>query len=390
MSRTRLASALLALVPLGAVGLLLLPHLLTPDSERWLAATVDGWSEDAPPPEVLAQRRMNPEWDFMSRTFLVLALADRVIAEPEQADALLPVMDAAIVDTLVQEAAHGHGWYLLPYASARPWRGDGRSVFVDGELLLMLGARRTAARAVGRPDRFVAETAERAARVEAAFGAASALPLAESYPDEGWTFCHTLALVGLRMHEHLDGADHSAVRDAWLATARERLIDPATGMLVSEFDMDGRHHDGPEGSTIFLVATALQLVDPELAADQYVRASEALGDRFLGFGYAREWPDGATALVDVDSGPLVPGLGASASASGFAIAASAAFHDHAWSAELRGALGAAEAVMAVHPLLAQAADTPVGDAVVLWGLGFGPLWAEVGAPEPAAGGTASR
>ena len=44
-------------------------------------------------------------------------------------------------------------------------------------------------------------------------------------------------------------------------------------------------------------------------------------------------------------------------------------------------LGAAELVMAAFPPLAQAADHPLGQAVVAWGLGLGPLWAELGSPE---------
>lgn len=39
--------------------------------------------------------------------------------------------------------------------------------------------------------------------------------------------------------------------------------------------------------------------------------------------------------------------------------------------------------MAVDPMLAAAADNPVGQAVVQWGLGFGPVWARLGAAQPA-------
>jgi len=151
-------------------------------------------------------------------------------------------------------------------------------------------------------------------------------------------------------------------------------------MLASSFDMAGRPGEGPEGSSIFLVSVALQPLDPELARDQYDRARAALGQRFLVWGYAREWPAGAHAGVDVDSGPLVPGLQASASASGFALAASRGFEDREWNGQLVAGLGAAEAVMAVDPALARAADNPLGQAVVLWGLGFGPLWARLSPP----------
>lgn len=364
------ARSMLVLAATGGALALAAPRLARPSPEAWMQAQVEGWATGAPPAGVLEMRRLNPEWDFMARTFLVLALADRALeAAPAERERLLAAMDAAIADTLAAVQTHGQRWYLLGYADAAAWRGSGRSLFVDGELAVMTGARRLV-----RDDRWQDEHRAAVAHVVENLGSAGGLPLAESYPDEGWTFCHALAMVGLRMHEVLDGADHGEQIDAFLRVARRDLVEPDTGLLVSEFDMEGRVHDGPEGSSIWAVAIALRPLDPALAADQYRRAKQELGGSFLGWGYAREWPAGLQGPVDVDSGPLVPLLGASASSSGFAIAASRAFGDEAWHGQLTAALGAAEAVMAVHPLLARAADNPVGQAVVLWGLSFGPLW----------------
>ena len=267
--------------------------------------------------------------------------------------------------------------WLLPYADASPWRGDGHSLFVDGELLVMLAARRLV-----RDDapEWQAETSRRADAVVANLGSATPLPLAESYPNEGWTFCHTMALVGLRMHEVLDGADHDAPRDAWVTYAREHLVDADSGLLISEFTLDGAPQDGPEGSSLWFTTVALRLIDPPLADAQYAGAKQALGGTLLGWGYAREWPAGQRSVTDVDSGPIVPVIDASASSSGFAIVASRAAGDAEWNRQLVRALGAADAVMRVDPALAAAADNAVGGAVIAWGLGFGPLWAKVGPP----------
>ena len=368
------AAAVLALVPAT-------PHAIArvhqPDPAVWQAALTAPWSAPGAPTAFTDQRALNPEYDFMARTFLVLALADRALAEPTSAERHAATIDAILTDTLAQDAAHGPHHWLLPYADTRPWRGDGRSLFVDGEVLVMLGARRLIAddRADWRD-----EMDRRAGWVEGSLGAAGPRFLAESYPNEGWTFCHTMALVGLRMHEVLDGADHRATRDAWLAEARATLIDPETGMLVSEFDLTGRVGDGPEGSSIWLAATALQVLDPDLARDQYTRAKDHLGRDLFGLGYAREWPQGETTGVDVDSGPIVPVLEASASSSGLALVAATAFGDDRWRGQLVTALGAAEAVLALDPELARVADNPVGRSVLLWGLGFGPVWSRLGAP----------
>ena len=345
-----------------------------PDTDAWYEERVTEWAEGHTPASYTQMRRQNPEWDFMARTFLVLTLTEHALADPEETERAKQTIDAIIADTLAQEALHGPSRFLLSYWFRTPLRGNGRSLFVDGELLVMMGARRMI-----DDDAWQTEMSSRAALVASSLGAGSALPIAESYPDEGWLFCHAMAMVGLRMHEVLDDADHAALKSEWLAAIRSELVHPETGMLVSEFNMDGIHHDGPEGSSIWAVAVALQLLDPELARQQYELARQHLGGSVLMMGYAREWPRGHEGPIDIDSGPLVPFIDASASSSGFALLASQAFGSKRWNRQLHRALAAAFLVMKVDPFLAAAADNPVGQSVVLWGLSFGPLWERLGA-----------
>lgn len=362
-------------VVVGLVGLWSLVSFAQPNVDHWQQAQLAAWDGGQTPEAVLEMRAFNPEWDFMSRTFLVLTLADQALADPSLAERHLAVMDAIVADTLQTVNRQGSGHYLMSYANHRPFVGNGRSVFVDGEILVMINARRMV-----RNDRWADEAAQWQGRVVSDFGSGSTMALAESYPDEGWMFCHVMAMLGLRMSEVLDGDDHSALRQRWLTAVRTKLIDSDTGMLVSEFSMDGTHFDGPEGSSIWLTAVGLQLIDPTLAAEQYALARDALGAHILGMGYAREWPKGVALQEDVDSGPIVPIIDASASSSGFAIVASTAFGDRRWHRQLTRALGAATVLMSMIPALDDAANNPVGQSVVLWGLHFGPLWEAVGAP----------
>ena len=76
-----------------------------------------------------------------------------------------------------------------------------------------------------------------------------------------------------------------------------------------------------------MVAHCLQIVDEEFARDQYARAKHELSGSLVGFSYAREWPRSWEGRQDVDAGAVVPGLGASAGASGLAILGAASFHD---------------------------------------------------------------
>ena len=313
----------------------------------------------------LAMRDINPEWDFMARTFVVLALANRSLDGEDH----LATIDAIIADTLAVEAEGGHEYFLLSYGRQGGWVGDGRSLFVDGEIAIMMGARR-----VLSDDAWEAEVQQRVDRVAADL-AGGALP--ESYPDEGWLFCHSMALAALVLHDHVSGQDHRPVIDGWLERAQRDLVDPGSGLLVSSFKTNGEWLDGPEGSSIFLAATNLQLVDPELAQRQYELARQELGSSVLGMGYAREWPESWTGPRDVDSGPIVPLIQASPSSSGFALLASAAFDDRRWHRQLVRALGAADTLIAVDPEMAAMADNAVGNAVLLYADSFGPLWAEV-------------
>jgi hypothetical protein len=118
----------------------------------------------------------------------------------------------------------------------------------------------------------------------------------------------------------------------------------------------------------------LQIVDERFAEDQYRRARKELGRSFLGFGYSREWPVGVEGFMDVDSGPVIPGFGASASASGLAILAAAAFDDDAYLRALLTSLEFGGFPTKRKGQLRYQASNPVGDAVLLYAMTEGPLW----------------
>ena len=48
----------------------------------------------------------------------------------------------------------------------------------------------------------------------------------ESYPDECWMFCNSVALAAIRMADVLDGTDHSELLRRWVEMAKRKLTDP--------------------------------------------------------------------------------------------------------------------------------------------------------------------
>lgn len=366
-----------------------------------LAIALGGWSLALapivdvlrPPPPTLAsgldralqgplasaqeERARNPEWTLMADLFSVLAWSNAALADPAREAVLLEHIDAAIASTLRTEAESGQFALLLPYARREAFAdAAGRSVFVDGEVALMLAARLSVARDTALEE----ELRRRVLIIETALARSPTLS-AESYPNECWTFCNTTALAALVLSDRILGTDHQPIVRAWVDFAKTSLLDAETGLLISSYTYDGDVLDGPEGSSIFMVAHNLLLLDPEFARDQYARASKSLSQCTLGFCTASEWPDGAAARVDVDSGGIVPGLDASPGASGLALLGAAAFGDD----EIRDGLLRSMEFAAVPTRQDGAiwyrAAGRIGNAVAAYALHFGPLWSD--APEAA-------
>jgi len=250
-----------------------------------------------------------------------------------------------------------------------------RSQFIDGEMAIMMAARRF----IREDHRYQAPLKERS-RIMIERMKKSPVGSAESYPDECWLFCNTVSLAAIRMMDVLDGTDHSAFLDEWITRAKKRLSNRATGMLISSYGVDGTpapSGECPEGSTIFMSAHMLAVVDPSFARDQYQRARDALGRSFLSFGYAREWATACQGVRDIDSGPIVPILEASAGASGMAVLGAAVFEDEAYLEQLLRSLEFAAFPDEEEGRLIYRASNPVGDSVLLYGLVEGPLWTRV-------------
>jgi hypothetical protein len=339
-------------------------------AERHLRLWLDDGQLQA---ELQRMRPANAEWDFMGRSFLVWALANMCLRDPSGSPRWLAAIDRIIDQTLQAEGELGMFHFLMPYAQHRPFvQQPPRSLFLDGELALMLGLRRLVAE---RAD-YRAQMAARLAWLQDRMLRSPTLS-AESYPDECWTFCNTVALAALRLGDHLDGTDHEALRRDWVLMARSKLLDPATGLLVSSYTLDGKHLDGPEGSSLWMSAHDLLLVDEAFAREQFALARRHLVGSLFGFSYAREWPQGAKGQPDVDSGPVVPLLQASAGSSGLALLGASAFGDRRLLRSLRASLELAAFPERRNGALRYAASNQVGDAVLLYSLVQGPAWSKV-------------
>ena len=346
------------------------PAGLSPKAKQLAARHLQLWQEpQSRDRELKKMRASNAEWDFMGRSFLVWSLANMGLRAPAAKQSCLQTMDQIIDETLRLEKQEGMYFFLMPYAkNGRYVTQPAHSLFLDGEIALMLASRRV----LEEKPEYQPLLTERVNAIADRFRRSSCLAL-ESYPDECWMFDHVVALAAIRVADYLDGSDHSSLVRDWIALSKKKLVHRESGLLVSSFTTDARPLDGPEGSSIWMVAHGLQFLDEDFARDQYQRARKELGRTTLGFSYACEWPASWTGQADIDSGPIIPVFNISAGASGMAFIGAAAFQDQEFLSSLAATLDFAAFPSRKSGRLKYCASNQVGDAALLYAATLGPL-----------------
>jgi len=347
---------------------------LTPEARQLAARQLQLWTDPALRETELNKMRVsNAEWDFIGRSYLVWSLANMALRDPASKSLYLRTMDQIIDETLLLEKQNSMYFFLMPYAKEGPYlMQPAHSLFLDGEIALMLASRQM----VEEKPEYTPLLTERVNAMAARFQKSPQM-LLESYPDECWMFDHCVALDAIKMSDYLDGTDHSKLIHDWITMAKQKLVDPKSGLLISAFTTHGAPLIGPEGSSIWMVAHSLQLLDPDFARDQYQRARKELGAVTLGFGYAHEWPESWPGDADIDSGPIIPVFDISAGSSGIAFIGASSFGDDEFLASLAATLDFAGFPSRTAERLKYCASNQVGDAAMLYAATLGPLWEKV-------------
>jgi len=347
------------------------PQGLSPRAKQLAARHLELWTEpQSRELELQKMRASNAEWDFMGRSFLVWSLANMGLREPDSKQVYLQTIDQIIDETVRLEKQQGMYFFLMPYAKARKYVSQpAHSLFLDGEIALMAASRRMLEERADYKQLLTERVNAMAERLQK-----SPHLVLESYPDECWMFDHVVALDAIRLADVLDGTDHSALIRQWLAMAKKKLVHDDSGLLISSFTTDAIPLDGPEGSTLWMVAHCLQILDPEFARDQYQRARRELGRTTLGFSYAQEWPASWTGPADIDSGPIIPVFNISAGSSGMAFIGASAFDDGKFLSSLAATLDFAAFPSRKNGRLKYCGSNQVGDAALLYAATLGPIW----------------
>jgi hypothetical protein len=193
----------------------------------------------------------------------------------------------------------------------------------------------------------------------------SETPFLEAYRGLSWPVDSVVAIAALRLHEKLFHSSHAEVIATWIRKAKER-IDPETGLLPHRVDAaQGRMLTGARGSSQTLLLRFLPEIDPEWAASQYMLFRSQFVQFPLGVPGIREFPQGYFRLGDIDSGPLI--FGTSASASAVAIGTALAFGDY----ELADVLSRTAQAFGIEMKMGEESThlfglVPIGDAFLTW------------------------
>ena len=252
-------------------------------------------------------QRLFPEGDYFLRA--LSAMAEARTASPDL-DAIRSLRDS--LDRPESVAVFGSG--MVPE----------HGIFQAGWALTVAV---DVARASGAPAD-ADDVRRRAAVVRAALSRSPSGFLA-GYPGQYWPCDTVVAAAGLT---------EAAVlldRPAWLETVRTwrdwvgPRVDPATGLLPHRVDGTGRALEGPRGSSQSIIQAFWPAIGRALDDGVDMASWAAFRRTFVvreaGLVGVREYPRGEDRAGDVDSGPLL--LGVSASASTVTLAAARAVGD---------------------------------------------------------------
>ncbi len=187
-----------------------------------------------------------------------------------------------------------------------------------------------------------------------------------SYPDMWWLTDNFVAMSALARYAQSFSEDISALKDKLVRSVKSRYLDEGTGLFATYVQpAGGKVLQGAQGISVMYGLHFLADFDEEFAAEQYRLAKRHLIRTGLGFGAVREFPEGAQGTGDVDSGPVILGLGPSAS--GFAIGAAARMGDRDVFESLLRASRFAGMPTFEGGKLRYRTMPPVGQAVILFG-----------------------
>lgn len=334
-----------------------------PERLDGLATGVARWVEERPDPSTFAtgSRRYDGEWRFGSLMMAGLGFAQLAGAQTGEGRRTSVTRLELALDALIEpdvrafdtEAHHEDALATLPAVGP----GHGHVAYLGyAGLPLALAAELS-------PESAHAPLAHAVAKALAARIDASPYALVETYPGEVYPVDLAMALATIAVDARARKAPPPPALARGLARIRAS-IDPASGLLHQALALEGAApRDRPRASGTALAAFALLHADPELSGVLWRALRDEQMRTLVGFGAMLEYPEQTRGRGDIDSGPVVVGLGVSGT--GFALAASRAHGDADAFAALLATTHLFGAPVDQRGARTYATGGPLGDAILL-------------------------
>jgi len=147
----------------------------------------------------------------------------------------------------------------------------------------------------------------------------------ETYPDQRFPVDTSAGIASLLLHDRVTGRDHGEAITHWRESFDHTQRAADNRLLYQMTRADGRPRVAERGSGTFLAAWFLGFGDRELGCELYRTGRDTLADSVGPVAGMREYAPGTEGRADIDSGPIVMGLGLSST--GFALGAARACGD---------------------------------------------------------------
>lgn len=263
--------------------------------------------------------RFDGEWAFGTYLMATLGLGQVVLGHPEERARLLPAMrQSAARLTQNQTSSFGtEAWGNVGLDTLADGHGHGYLGYANLALSMLRLVEPTTPQAPLN-DQLTEALARRLA--EAPHG------LFETYPGEAYPPDMSMVAGSIALHDCALGRPERPFMPAW-RQAFSRYVDRRSGLLYQAADAaTGAPLGPPRGSGTAIAVYSLAFADRALSEQLYAGLRRQAVN-LLGFGMMREYPSEHIGTGDIDSGPVLFGVGVSAT--GFALAAARLHGDDA-------------------------------------------------------------
>jgi hypothetical protein len=299
--------------------------------------------------------RFDGEWAFGTFLMATLGLGQTVLSHPEQRASLLPAMQQSAA-RLVADETNAFG--------SAAWGARGLAELAHGQGHGYLGYANLALSMLRLIDADTAQAALNDELTEALSRRLAAAPhaLFETYPGEAYPPDMAMVAGSIALHDCAVGRAERDFMPNW-RQAFARYIDTDSGLLYQAANAaSGEAIDSPRGSGTAVAAYALSFASPELSRKLW-SGLRPQAVNVLGFGMMREYPRGRTGRGDIDSGPVLLGLGVSAT--GFALAGARLHGDEQLFTELYRTVDLFGVPLRDHDSRHFMSGGPLGNAILL-------------------------